>query len=66
MGLTVAFDHDASDEGVEALIAAISLMKGVAGVTALPVEADLWIGQLRARDELRGQLLRVLWPEEGT
>jgi hypothetical protein len=59
-GYVVALDHNIREDDAQAVLAALSMVKGVIGVE--PVEADLslQVAQMRADSEIRTRLWNAL------
>lgn len=51
-GLIIALDSDVREDDAEALIAAISQLRGVCGVVRKPVDPEAWFARQRVRFEL--------------
>jgi len=62
--LTVLLEKDTRDDDAEAIINAILMIKGVADVSPLVANSELWAATNRARNELRDKLWQVLYPKD--
>lgn len=60
--LTVVLDHDIRDDDVEAVVMAISMVKGVLSVGKEVSDSTSYMARERALSELRKQIQDVLWP----
>ena len=63
--LTVVLEEDFYDDGVEHLVNAIKMMKGVLTVETHVSDLNLMIAEERVRNDWRNKLLKLLWPERG-
>ena len=61
--LTVVLDHDIRVDDVETLANAIRMLKGVLNVTGEVSDMTSYMAEERARHELGGKLLDVIYPE---
>ena len=61
--LTVVLERDMRDEDVDALIAAIKQLRGVASVSGNVVDINAHVAETRAKQEIYLKLLRVVYPE---
>jgi hypothetical protein len=59
--LTVVFERDMRDEDAKALMQAIGLMRGVAGVALNIADPGSFIAQERARTELIEKMSSILY-----
>lgn len=64
-GVLVTFDHDIRVDDVEPLIAAIQQLRGVLDVSEIKVNPDDYMNRARVANELRSQLIDVLFPAFG-
>jgi hypothetical protein len=58
--LTVALDRDIREDDVAPLVAAIERLRGVVGVSAVPVDPSDYIANVRARHHYRARILAAL------
>lgn len=61
--LTVVLEDDVRSDDAEALISAISQLRGVLNVTGNVADLGSHVAQIRARQELTQKLLAALRPE---
>lgn len=62
--LTVHLAEDIRDDDAEPLIAAILMLKGVSRVEPHVVDVEDHFARQRVRQELRQELIKVLWPDD--
>lgn len=60
---TVVLENDIREDDAEALLSAISQLRGVISVSGNVSDPSLYVAQSRARYELERKLLAVLKPE---
>lgn len=61
--LTVVLDRDIRTDDIEPLLTAISLLRGVASVASVRVDAGDYIARERARTALLTEILKALEPK---
>lgn len=61
--LTVALERDIRDEDAAALIAAISMLRGVLKIEPNVVDGSDWTAQMRVRQEMSNKLWEVIYPK---
>lgn len=59
-GLTVAFSHDIREDDAQAIIDAISMIKGILDVQPIKNTGDEWIIESRIKSELREKMFKIL------
>ncbi len=61
--LTVVLEHDIREDDAEGLIRAIGYMRGVISVAGNVADPTAWMAEVRAQNELREKLIKVLYPK---
>lgn len=61
--LTVALERDIRSDDAEGLINAIRMLRGVLDVSPNIAGSDSWMAEERARHDLGGKLLDIVYPK---
>ena len=59
-GLTVAFEKDIREDDAKCIVAAISMIKGVASVTASISSAEDWMNRQQVKSEVIKKIYQVV------